>query len=79
MRIEIISKCSFLQRLQLRLVKQYLGFVPGPIQSMTYKRDFFGKYYCQCLEEAMRKAKCWTKGEVELFAAFVSKQNDCAY
>jgi hypothetical protein len=55
------------------------GFVPGPIRLMTYRRDLFGKYWRACVQEAMRKGKEWTLGEVELFAAFVSNLNECRY
>lgn len=55
------------------------GHVPGPIATMSYRRDFFGKYFAQCIQEAMRDAQEWSLGEVELFAAFVSQLNKCKY
>ena len=54
-------------------------FVPGPILVMSYRRELFGQYLAQCFQEAMRGAKAWSVGEVEIFAAFVSKLNECRY
>ena len=79
MRLDLYSKSSFLQRIQMNIIKLAIGSIPGPVLVSSYKRDFFGKYYVQCLDEAMRNTTCWTKGEAELFAAFVSKQNDCTF
>jgi hypothetical protein len=55
------------------------GHVPGPILVMSYRRELFGKYLAACLREGMRRATEWTLGEVELFAAFVSRLNECKY
>lgn len=80
MRLQILkSGHSFLQKLQLRVIKKMMGEVPGPIAVMSYRREFFGKYYAQWLHKAMRKMKHWTIGEVELMAAYVSKNNACQY
>lgn len=55
------------------------GYVPGQILVMSYRRELFGQYLAQCLQEAMREAKAWSVGEVEIFAAFVSKLNQSRY
>jgi uncharacterized peroxidase-related enzyme len=68
-----------LQRAQLRLIKRIAGYVPGPMAVMSYRRDFFGKYFASILQMAMRRARAWRVGDVELFAAFVSQQNQCTY
>ncbi|HEU0026545.1 MAG TPA: hypothetical protein VFQ25_05455 [Ktedonobacterales bacterium] len=68
-----------LQTVQIRLIKRFAGYLPGPIAVMSYRRDLFGKYFAPILQIAMRHAKGWRVGDVELFAAFVSKQNQCAY
>lgn len=61
----------------VRLV--YGGPVPGPIRVMTYRRELFGKYLAAFGRDAMRGATTWSIGEVELFAAFVSRINECKY
>ena len=55
------------------------GNVAGPILVMSYRRELFGKYLAACYQEAMRAATEWSLGEVELFAAFVSRLNACRY
>jgi uncharacterized peroxidase-related enzyme len=80
MRLKVLdSGFRPLQRAQLRLVKRMAGYVPGPIAVMSYRRDFFGKYFASILQMAMRRTRAWRKGDVEMFAAFVSQQNQCAY
>ncbi len=55
------------------------GKVPGPILVLSYRRELCGKYLAACYQEGMRQATKWSLGEVELFAAFVSKLNQCKY
>lgn len=68
-----------LQKLVLKFIKMMMGNVPGPIAVFSYRRDLFGKYFNDCIQEGMRGASEWSKGEVELFAAFTSKVNECRY
>lgn len=51
----------------------------GPVYIMSYRSEFCGKDIARCLQESMRKAEEWSKGEIELFAAFVSRVNQCPY
>lgn len=68
-----------LQKLLLRVVRLVAGRVPGPIAMMSYRRELFGRHLAACFQESMRASTAWTVGEVELFSAFVSKLNRCAY
>jgi hypothetical protein len=68
-----------LQKLQLRLIRALVGTVPGPILVMSYRRKLFGTQFAPALEEGMRRGRAWTQPEREIFAAFVSKLNHCAY
>jgi hypothetical protein len=68
-----------LQKLQMKLVTALVGQVPGPIATMSYRRNLFGRWLSECFIESMQKAKHWTRGETELFAAYVSDQNRCRY
>ena len=68
-----------LQKLQLGLIRALVGHVPGPILVMSYRRKLFGRQFAQCLEEGMRRGSAWTQPEREIFAAFVSKLNQCDY
>jgi hypothetical protein len=68
-----------LQKLQLRIIRALVGQVPGPIATMSYRRSLFGKPMSACFVESMEKSQHWTRGETELFAAYVSEQNHCRY
>ena len=68
-----------LQKFFLALIKRYIGEVPGPVLTMSYRRELFGRFFAASLHEGMRGAKEWRLGEVELFAAFVSKLNQCPF
>ncbi len=68
-----------LQKLQLAMIRALVGHVPGPILAMSYHRGLFGKTFSACLQAGMRNTSEWTDGETEIFAAFVSKKNRCAY
>ncbi len=46
---------------------------------MSFRQSFFGNHFAAVLHDSMRKMKHWSIGEVELFAAFVSHTNKCAY
>lgn len=67
------------QKLLFRAIRAQLGYVPGPIKTLTYRRRWFGSAYVDCLTQALRTTTAWTKAEAELFAAFVSKLNQCVY
>jgi hypothetical protein len=80
MRLGVVDKGHRpLQKLQLALIRALVGHVPGPILVMSYRRKVFGAQFSQCLEEGMRRGPAWTQPEREVFAAFVSRLNQCAY
>jgi hypothetical protein len=68
-----------LQKLPLGIIRTLCGHVPGPILVMSYRRSLFGKWFANCLQQGMKRTTEWSCGEVEIFAAFVSKKNSCAY
>jgi hypothetical protein len=70
---------SRLQRVLFGLIRALAGDIPGPILVMSYRKAFFGRHFSRSLQEIMRRCQHWSVGEVELFAAFVSKKNACAY
>ena len=49
------------------------------IKALLYRPDFFGGHMSQAFQEAMRGPSEWSAGERELFAAFVSAQNQCPF
>lgn len=81
MRLKILEKGHRpLQRALFSLMHRVGGLTPpSPMLVMSYRRDLFGKYIARCFQEGMREATEWSVGEVELFAAFVSRLNECRY
>ncbi|MCX4241325.1 carboxymuconolactone decarboxylase family protein [Paraliomyxa miuraensis] len=79
MRVDLVSGLSPLQRLVGGLMRAVIGAFPGPIQVFSYRRRYFGKHAAPLFHAAMRGPSSWTVAERELFAAFVSKKNACAY
>lgn len=81
MRLDFEAEFRPLQRFKVRMMKLVTGtkHVPGPIVAASYAPKLFGTNFALALEQAMRNMTHWSVGEVELFAAFVSKQNRCAY
>jgi uncharacterized peroxidase-related enzyme len=55
------------------------GRPPDVLKLLLYRPDLFGKAYNAHCHELMRAPSDWTVGERELFAAFVSRLNDCAF
>ena len=79
MRLPIVENLTRTQRFFLIFWKWFLRGAPGPMLVASYKKTFFGNAWAQCMEEGMRSTRHWKKGEVELFAAFISQVNSCAY
>ena len=41
--------------------------------------SFFGKPFSRITHQVMRLSREWSAGECELFAAFVSRKNQCPF
>ena len=46
---------------------------------LSYRPELFGQPFSALLEVALRGPSDWSVGERELFAAFVSRMNQCTY
>jgi hypothetical protein len=81
MRLQILEKGHRpLQKVVFGLLRAISKeHAPGAMLVLSYRRELFGKYLTACFQEAMRQATEWSLGEVELFAAFVSRLNECRY
>jgi hypothetical protein len=80
MRLKILERGSGIwQRCQFAIIRAYLGHVPGSVCVVSYRREFFGKHFARCVQEALRTRGEWTVAELELFAAFISRLNQCRF
>ena len=78
MRLQILHQgYRPLQKLIMRFL--FGGTPPGPVAVMSHRRHLFGKHLGNSFQEAMRRRPHWSKGEVELFAAFVSSLQHCLF
>ena len=49
------------------------------VRTMSYRPELFGRPFSEALQDVMRGESEWSVGERELFAAFVSCQNQCPF
>lgn len=78
--LKVLERGSgLLQRLQYSIVRAFLVTVPGSVSVVSYRRNFFGKHFARCVQEALRTTDEWPVGELEIFAAFVSNLNRCRF
>ena len=52
---------------------------PDVVRVLSYRHEMFGTPFSICLEDVMRGPSKWSVGERELFAAFVSRKNQCPF
>lgn len=53
--------------------------VPDVTRTTSYRPELFGKHFKVCMQQVMRGPSEWSVGERELFAAFVSRKNQCPF
>ena len=49
------------------------------VRTLMYRRSFFGTPWTDLTQQVMRGPSPWTVGEREIFAAFVSRLNQCVF
>jgi hypothetical protein len=52
---------------------------PDVVKTLLYRPELFGRPYSRLAHTVMRGPSDWTVGERELFAAFVSRLNQCPF
>lgn len=66
-------------RLGLAYFNFRAGIYPGPPLVLTYRQDLLNQDLTEYILRAMHGSGGWSKGEAELFAAFVSSLNSCNF
>ncbi|MBZ5710648.1 hypothetical protein [Nannocystis pusilla] len=81
MRIPSIeSPRALREQLMLALMRVLSGHrAPDVVRTLRYRPDMFGAPMGAVFQEVMRGPSDWSIGERELFAAWVSKKNECEF
>jgi hypothetical protein len=66
-------------KLKLVAMRLVTGHAPGVVRTLLYRKDFFGRKFSELTHQVMRGPSPWSVGERELFAAFVSRLNQCVF
>ena len=67
-------------RLLFWVIRLISGFrAPDVIRTLQYRKPFFGEPQSRHTQAVMRGPSEWTVGQRELFAAFVSRLNECEF
>ena len=71
---------GFLARLLYGFVRAVSGFrAPDVVRTLRYRSHLFGRSHSAHTQAVMRGPSEWSVGERELFAAFVSRLNQCHF
>jgi len=63
----------------LAMMRLMMGHAPGVVRTLMYRKEFFGRPWTELTQQVMRGPSPWTVGEREIFAAFVSRLNQCLF
>lgn len=66
-------------KLKLAMMRVMAGHAPGVVRTLLYRKDFFGRKFSELTHQVMRGPSVWSVGEREIFAAFVSRINQCVF
>ena len=70
----------FATRLFYGVIRVVSGFrAPDVVRTLRYRRQLFGEPHSAHTQAVMRGPSEWSVGERELFAAFVSRLNQCHF
>lgn len=81
MRLPSIERGTTLgDRVLYRLARVVTGHpMPDVVRTLRYRRHQFGAPFNDLIQDVMRGPSAWSVGERELFAAWVSKKNECEF
>jgi len=81
MRLRVVERGHRLrERVMLMIAGTLSGRrVPDVVRMLFYRPELFGRPFSAWLQQVMRGPSDWSVGERELFAAFVSRRNNCPF
>lgn len=81
MRLKTLAKRLPLKdRLLVTMARLLMGGRdPGILITIRHRPAFFGPAQMAAVQRALRGPSQWSPGQRELFAAFVSRQNQCPF
>lgn len=81
MRLPAVEKGRGLKaKMMFAMIRTFSGFpTPDVVRTLMFERHLFGEPMNQVFQTAMRGPSEWSVGERELFAAWVSKKNECEF
>ena len=69
----------FREKAILTVMRFMMGHAPGVVRTLFYRKEFFGQPFSELTQQVMRGPSPWSVGEREIFAAFVSRLNQCVF
>ncbi len=76
---KVHSGHRFPDKALLAFIRLVNGHAPGVVRTLRYRKEYFGRPFSELTQEVMRGPSPWTVGEREMFAAFVSRLNQCVF
>ena len=67
------------EKAMLGVMRLIMGHAPGVVRTLLYRKGYFGRPFSELTQQVMRGPSPWTVGEREIFAAFVSRLNQCVF
>ncbi|HET8527552.1 MAG TPA: hypothetical protein VFL60_01480 [Gaiellaceae bacterium] len=64
---------------QIAELRERDGYVSDISVALRYRPELFGRPFGALMQEIMKGPSAWSEAERELFAAFVSAQNQCPF
>ena len=77
MRVELVHTPEMTAR--IAELQERDGYVSDISLAIRYRPELFGAPFSEFLQEVMKGRSDWSEAERELFAAFVSKLNQCPF
>ena len=76
---KVHSGHRFPDKALLGFIQLVSGHAPGVVRTLRYRKEYFGSPFSDLTQQVMRGPSPWTVGEREIFAAFVSRLNQCVF